>query len=582
MPDQNHVSLMILAAPVVAATLSLFIKNIRMLHGLNVMTMVILVVADLVLWATVVREESFTALGNVVFIDSLSIFILSIVVGIGFSCSIYLWSYFDDEAIQQLVQPRRLWTFFPLYHVFLFAMIVATLANSLGVQWVAVEATTLATVFLITFFKSRESLEAGWKYLILCSVGIALALFGTVLTYYSSIRVLGEENAALNLTSLLPVAAQMDGHVLKLAFIFILVGYGTKIGLVPMHTWLPEAYSEAPAPVTAMLAGVLETVAVYAVLRSKSIVDQAVFPGFTGNLLICIGLISFGTAALFILIQRDYKRLFAYSSIEHMGLAMLGFGIGGPLGTFGGLWHLLNHALAKSLGFFAVGNIFRRYRTRQIHEVQGMAKVQPITAIAFLVGGLALVGMPPFSLFNSELLMITSLAQMTFQFDSFHLGRFLTITHLQFLGLTAFRPIFLGFLACGVSFTAFVLAFAFGIFFSLLKVLVKLEFAEQLLNLEREAGTDIVLIAQRRAVVTPFGTVLPVELRGVGNILKIDPVERLRLVEARPKRGVEALRVLVRSEEITSVDRVAQHPRRRPHNDLILKGESVCRCDAIR
>lgn len=428
MPDGNHVSLMMLVAPVFAATLSLFITNIRMLHGLNVMTMVILMMADLALWAILGRQESFTALGNLVLVDSLSVFILSIVVVIGLSCSIYLWSYFDDEVIHQLVQPRRLWTFFPLYHIFLFAMIVATLANSLGVQWVAVEATTLATVFLITFFKSPESLEAGWKYLILCSVGIALALFGTVLTYYSSVRVLGEENAALNLTSLLPVAAQMDGHVLKLAFVFILVGYGTKIGLVPMHTWLPEAYSEAPAPVTAMLAGVLETVAVYAVLRSKSIVDQAVSPGFTGNLLIFIGVISFATAALFILIQRDYKRLFAYSSIEHMGLAMVGFGVGGPLGTFGGLWHLLNHALAKSLGFFAVGNIFRRYRTRQIHEVQGMAKVQPMTAVAFLVGGLALVGMPPFSLFNSELLVVSSLAQMTFQLDSFHLGRFLTIT----------------------------------------------------------------------------------------------------------------------------------------------------------
>ena len=390
MPDENHVSFMLLAAPVFAATLSLFIKNIRMLHGLNVMTMVILVVADLVLWA-IGRVRGLSRLLGIWSLStaswcSFSLSSWSLAFPVRFTCGPILTM--RPFTVGASSSPMDL---FPLYHVFLFAMIVATLANSLGVQWVAVEATTLATVFLITFFKSRESLEAGWKYLILCSVGIALALFGTVLTYYSSIRVLGEENAALNLTSLLPVAAQMDGHVLKLAFIFILVGYGTKIGLVPMHTWLPEAYSEAPAPVTAMLAGVLETVAVYAVLRSKSIVDQAISPGFTGNLLIFIGLISFGTAALFILIQRDYKRLFAYSSIEHMGLAMLGFGVGGPIGTFAGLWHLLNHALAKSLGFFAVGNIFRRYRTRQIHEVQGMAKVQPITAMAFLVGGLALV-----------------------------------------------------------------------------------------------------------------------------------------------------------------------------------------------
>jgi hydrogenase-4 component F len=270
-------------------------------------------------------------------------------------------------------------------------------------------------------------LEAGWKYLILCSVGIALALFGTVLTYYSSIRVLGDESEALNVTKLLEVAGQLDPHVLKLAFIFLLVGYGTKIGLVPMHTWLPEAYSEAPAPVTAMLAGVLETVAVYAVLRSKAIVDQALPPEYSGNLFMLFGFISFVMAALFILIQHNYKRLFAYSSIEHMGLAMVGFGVGGPIGTFGGLFHLLNHALAKSLAFFSAGNVHRRFATCEIDEVQGLAKVQPVTAVAILVAGLALVGMPPFSMFASEFLVVSALASQDYASDTFHVGRFLTI-----------------------------------------------------------------------------------------------------------------------------------------------------------
>jgi hydrogenase-4 component F len=223
------------------------------------------------------------------------------------------------------------------------AMVVATMANSLGVLWVAMEGTTLATVFLIGVFRKREGLEAGWKYLILCSVGIALALFGTVLTYYSSVHVLGDESSALRVTTLLEVAGQLDPHVLKLAFIFLVVGYGTKVGLAPMHIWVPEAYSEAPAPVTAMLAGVLETVAAYSLLRNKAIMDQALPPDFTGNLLVLFGLISFVVAPLFILIQHDYKRLFAYSSVEHMGVAMVGFGVGGPLGTFGGLFHLLNH-----------------------------------------------------------------------------------------------------------------------------------------------------------------------------------------------------------------------------------------------
>jgi hydrogenase-4 component F len=206
------------------------------------------------------------------------------------------------------------------------------------------------------------------------------------------------------------------------------VGYGTKIGLVPMHTWVPEAYSEAPAPVTAMLAGVLETVAVYAVLRSKAIMDQALPAGFAGNLLLVFGLVSFVVAALFILIQRDYKRLFAYSSVEHMGLAMVGFGVGGVMGTFGGLFHLLNHALAKSLAFFAAGNVHRRFATREIGQVRGLASVQPLTAVAILVAGLALVGMPPFSMFASEVLIVSALATQSFASDTLHVGRFLTIT----------------------------------------------------------------------------------------------------------------------------------------------------------
>ena len=194
-----------------------------------------------------------------------------------------------------------------------------------------------------------------------------------------------------------------------------------------MHSWLPDAYSEAPAPVTAMLAGVLETVAAYAVLRSKAIMDPALPPAFAGNLLVLFGLISFVVAALFILIQHDYKRLFAYSSVEHMGLAMVGFGVGGPLGTFGGLFHLLNHALAKSLAFFAAGNVHRRFATREIAEVRGLAKVQPVTAVAMLVAGLALAGMPPFSMFLSEIMVVSALATQSFASDTLHLGRFLTI-----------------------------------------------------------------------------------------------------------------------------------------------------------
>ncbi len=417
-----------LGTPLLAAFLSLATQHARLLHGLNFATMTGLVVSEIALIQEVLAHGPFTALWELVYIDALSVFFLLIITFIGLSCSLYTWVYLDDYVARGVIAPRRLSRFFFLFHVFLFAMIVATMANNLGVLWVAIEGTTLATTFLIAFFRKREGLEAGWKYLILCSVGIALALFGTVLTYYSSIRVLGDESTALNITKLLEVAGQLDPHVLRLAFIFLLVGYGTKIGLVPMHTWLPEAYGEAPAPVAAMLAGVLETVAVYAVLRSKAIVDQALPPEFSGNLLLLFGFVSFVVAALFILIQHNYKRLFAYSSIEHMGLAMVGFGAGGPVGMFGGLFHLLNHALAKSLAFFSAGNIHRRFTTCEIGEVQGLVKAQPITAVAMLVASLALVGMPPFSTFASEVLVVSALATQDFSSDTYHVGRFFTIT----------------------------------------------------------------------------------------------------------------------------------------------------------
>jgi len=420
--------LVLLGGPLLAGLLSLAIRKPRVLHGVNFTSMAAIVAAEASLGRRVLTEGPVTALGDFVYVDSLSAFILFIIAAIGLSCSLYMWSYMDHHLARGTIGPKRLSRFFFLFHMFLLAMVAATMANSLGVLWVAIEGTTLATTFLIAFFRTREALEAGWKYLILCSVGIALALFGTVLTYYSSVRVLGDVSTALNVTKLLEVADRLDQHVLTLAFVFILVGYGTKVGLAPMHTWVPEAYSEAPAPVAAMLAGVLETVAVYAVLRSKTIVDRAIPSHFAGDLLMLFGLVSFALAALFVLIQHNYKRLFAYSSIEHMGLAMVGFGVGGPVGAFGGLLHLLNHALAKSLAFFAAGNIHRRFGTLEIGEVQGLAKAQPLTAAAILVAGLALTGLPPFALFSSEALVVSAMAAQEFSSNTLHLGQFLTVT----------------------------------------------------------------------------------------------------------------------------------------------------------
>ncbi len=419
---------LLLLSPLVAGFVSLGLRRADALHGVNFMTMLVLAGAQATTMMHVVHSGKFLAYHDLIAVDALSMYVLLIITGIGCTCSLYTWSYFEHYRVHGAVTPIRMSRYFFLFHMFMFAMILATLANSLGILWVAIEATTLATTFLVNFFKRKASLEAGWKYLILCSVGIALALFGTVLLYLSSVRALGNISGALNVTELLRAADHLDPYAVKVAFVFILIGYGTKIGLVPMHTWVPDAYSEAPAPVSAMLAGVLETVALYAVLRSKMVVDAVVSPGYAGNLLIFFGLLSFGVAACFILVQRDLKRLFAYSSIEHMGIAIIGFGVGGAVGTFGALFHLLNHALAKSLAFFAAGNVHIRFGTREIGGVHGLLKAQPITALALLVAGIALVAMPPTAMFLSEVSVVTALATHVSGGETFHLGRFLTIT----------------------------------------------------------------------------------------------------------------------------------------------------------
>ncbi|MDC8446759.1 MAG: hypothetical protein LV473_00220 [Nitrospira sp.] len=400
----------LLGAPLLAGGLSLIVRRSALLHAINLASMGTIVTAEIAITRTVLRDGPFTTLDQLVYLDALSTFILFIIGAVGLACSFYMRSYMDDQVARGVITASRLNLFFFLFHMFLLAMVVATIANSVGGQWVAIEATTLATTFLIAFWRRRESLEAGWKYLILCSVGISLALFGVVLLYYSSLQVLSDVSQGLNVTQLLPVADRLNPHVLKLAFIFILVGYGTKVGLVPMHTWLPDAYMEAPAPVVAMLAGVLEVVAAYAILRVRIIVDHAVPLAFAGGLLALLGFASFVTAAFFLLIQHNYKRLFAYSSIEHMGIAMIGFGVGGALGTFGGLFHLLNHAFAKSMAFFAAGNIHRRFHTVEIGDVQGLAMAQPWTATALMISGLALSALPPFAAFASEVQILTALA----------------------------------------------------------------------------------------------------------------------------------------------------------------------------
>ena len=302
--------------------------------------------------------------------------------------------------------PERSAVYGVLVQAFVGFMILAVLAANVGVLWVAVEATTIVTAFLVGFRRTRGSLEASWKYIVICSVGIALAFLGTVFVYLAALHAGGHSAHALDWTSLMAHARHFDPSLMRLAFGLLVLGYGTKVGLAPMHTWLPDAHSQAPAPVSALMSGVLLTVAFYAILRFKAVTDVALGPGFARTLLVIVGLLSLALAASLLIAQRDYKRMLAYSSIEHMGLIALGAAAGIRLAIAAVLLHILGHGLAKSVLFLTSGEILTAEGTSRIDGVRSLVARRPALGGLFGVGLVALLGLPPFSLFTSELVMV--------------------------------------------------------------------------------------------------------------------------------------------------------------------------------
>jgi hydrogenase-4 component F len=309
------------------------------------------------------------------------------------------------ELTEGQCSQRRATTYGVLVQAFVAAMLLAVLAANVGVLWVAVEATTVVTTFLVGHRRSKGALEASWKYIVICSVGIALAFLGTVLVYLCAIHAGGHSAGALNWTSLMAHARHFDPSVLRLGFALIVLGYGTKVGLAPMHSWLPDAHSQAPAPISALMSGVLLTVAFYAILRFKAVTDVALGSGFSRTLLVTVAMLSLAVAASLLLTQRDYKRMLAYHSIEHMGLIALGAAAGIPLAIAAVLLHILGHGLAKSVLFLTSGEIMAAEGTSQIDGVRALLSRRPALGGVFGVGLVALLGLPPFSLFSSELLM---------------------------------------------------------------------------------------------------------------------------------------------------------------------------------
>ena len=341
-------------------------------------------------------------------VDPFNAFLVLLTAFVGMTTALFSRPYMRAELAHGRLGTARLRLYHSMFQLFMFTLLLALTSNNVGILWVAMEAATLTTVLLVSLYRTPAGLEAAWKYFILCGVGIALALFGTILLYFAAEKLLGAGGGALLWTELAAVRADLEPTVLSLAFVFLLVGYGTKAGLVPLHNWLPDAHAEGPAPVSAVLSGLLLNVALYAVVRCKVLVDGALPGGFAKDLLLGFGLLSALVAAFVLLRQRDIKRLLAWSSIEHMGIATFAFGIGGPIANFAALLHMTVHSLTKSALFFAAGHAVQKTGTQVIGEIRGLISVSPPLGWALALGALAILGMPPFGVFASEFLILTS------------------------------------------------------------------------------------------------------------------------------------------------------------------------------
>jgi hydrogenase-4 component F len=341
-------------------------------------------------------------------VDELNILFIILNTLVGFTTSVFSASYIGYEIDSGKLSVPFVRFYHAMFQGMMGSMNLALVANNIGLLWVGLELATLITVVMVGIYRTPSAIEAAWKYFILGSVGISLAFFGTILTYLAGQAALGEGLPAMTWSLLHQSASRLDAGLLNLAFIFLLVGYGTKVGLAPLHAWLPDAHAEGPTPISAVLSGLLLNVALYALLRFKMLIaahPSAIEPG---PIMIVMGLVSLIFAAFMLYQRRDIKRLFAYSSIEHMGLITFAFGMGGPLANFAGLLHMAMHSLTKSAIFFAVGHVAQAKGTQRIADIKGLSVTHPGLAVGLGAGVLAISGLPPFGVFMSEFLILTT------------------------------------------------------------------------------------------------------------------------------------------------------------------------------
>jgi hydrogenase-4 component F len=392
----------ILGIPAVSAVLLAILPDDRTTARLNVLGTALTLVAAVGLFV----ERP--APGPFLIVDDLNIVFIVLSTFVGFTTSVFSASYIAHELEVGRLTPAYLRFYHAMYQTLMFAMNLALLSNNVGLMWVAVELATLTTVLMVGIYRTPAALEAAWKYFLLGSVGIALALFGTILVYLAARSVVGEGLDAMAWNMLVERSPEFDPALLNLAFVFLLLGYGTKVGLAPLHAWLPDAHAEGPTPISAVLSGLLLNVALFAVLRFKTIMSANPGALAPGPLMVSLGLLSVVFASFMLYRRHDIKRMFAYSSIEHMGIITFAFGMGGPLANFAGLLHMTLHSLTKSAIFFCVGHIAQVKGTQQMSEIRGLTVSHPVLGWGLVLGVVAIVGLPPMGIFMSEFLILTS------------------------------------------------------------------------------------------------------------------------------------------------------------------------------
>jgi hydrogenase-4 component F len=392
----------VLVVPAVAAALFAVLPDYRTTARLNVLATTLTLICALALLFAMPQ------CGSYLLVDDLNGTFIVLTTFVAFTTSIFSASYIGHELDIGRLTPSSVRFYHTMYQVLMFAMNLALVSNNIGLMWVAIELATLITVLMVGIYRTHEALEAAWKYFILGSVGIALALFGTILVYMAARPVVGEGLDAMVWSVLVTRASAFDPALLNVAFVFLLLGYGTKVGLVPLHAWLPDAHAEGPTPISAVLSGLLLNVALYALLRFKMLLAANAGALAPGPLMVTLGLLSLVFAAFMLYRRRDIKRMFAYSSIEHMGIITFAFGMGGPIANFAGLLHMTMHSLTKSAIFFAVGHVAQVKGTQRIADIGGLTETHPVLGWGLILGVVAIAGLPPLGIFMSEFLVVSS------------------------------------------------------------------------------------------------------------------------------------------------------------------------------